>query len=81
MTASSFWRDRPTLVTGATGLVGGWVVEQLLSLHADVICLVRDWVPQSQLLSSEELSRVKLVRGMIADVRNKANPVNDNKPS
>jgi preprotein translocase subunit YajC len=25
--------------------------------------------------------RVKLVRGMIADVRNKANPVNDNKAS
>ena len=22
----SFWRDRPTLVTGATGLVGGWLV-------------------------------------------------------
>jgi CDP-glucose 4,6-dehydratase len=67
MTASSFWRDRPTLVTGATGLVGGWVVEQLLSLDADVICVVRDWVPQSQLLSSEELSRVKLVRGDVRD--------------
>ena len=26
-------------------------------------------------------TRVKIVRGMIADVRNKANPVNDNKPS
>jgi preprotein translocase subunit YajC len=25
--------------------------------------------------------RVKLVRGMISDVRNKANPVNDNKPA
>ena len=26
-------------------------------------------------------TRVKIVRGMIADVRNKANPVNDNKAS
>ena len=25
---SSFWRDRPTLVTGATGLVGGWLVRR-----------------------------------------------------
>ena len=28
--APAFWRDRPTLVTGATGLVGGWLVRQLL---------------------------------------------------
>ena len=27
---SAFWRDRPTLVTGATGLVGGWLVKRLL---------------------------------------------------
>ena len=27
---SDFWRDRPVLVTGATGLVGGWLVERLL---------------------------------------------------
>ena len=26
-------------------------------------------------------ARVKVVRGMIADVRNRANPVNDNKPA
>ena len=26
-------------------------------------------------------TRVKIVRGMISDVRNRANPVNDNKPS
>jgi len=25
---STFWRDRPTLVTGATGLVGGCLVRQ-----------------------------------------------------
>ncbi len=42
---SAFWRDRPTLVTGATGLVGGWLVRRLLDAGADVVCLVRDWVP------------------------------------
>ena len=40
-----FWLDRPTLVTGATGLVGSWLVARLLALGADVVCLVRDWVP------------------------------------
>ena len=44
--SSAFWRDRPTLVTGATGLVGAWLVRRLLDAGADVVCLVRDWVPQ-----------------------------------
>ena len=30
MVTAAFWRDRPTFVTGATGLVGGWLVRRLL---------------------------------------------------
>ena len=63
----SFWTDRPTLVTGATGFVGGWLVKRLLDNRADVICLVRDWVPQSQLLSNGLADQVKLVRGDVRD--------------
>ena len=63
----SFWRDRPTLVTGATGLVGGWVVQRLLQSEAGVVCLVRDWVPQSELVQSRLIERVKVVRGDIRD--------------
>ncbi len=63
----SFWTDRPTLVTGATGFVGGWLVKRLLDSRADVICLVRDWVPQSQLLSNGLADQVKLVRGDVRD--------------
>jgi CDP-glucose 4,6-dehydratase len=66
---TNFWRDRPTLVTGATGLVGGWLVKRLLSMEADVVCLVRDWVPQSELLGSQDIGRVKLVRGDLRDQR------------
>jgi CDP-glucose 4,6-dehydratase len=62
-----FWRDRPTLVTGATGLVGGWLVRRLLAAEADVVCLVRDWIPQSELNSSGMLERVKVVRGDVRD--------------
>jgi len=63
----AFWQDRPTLVTGATGLVGGWVVRRLLELRADVVCMVRDWVPQSELARSGMLERVKVVRGDVQD--------------
>ena len=63
----SFWQDRPTLVTGATGLVGGWVVRRLLELRADVVCIVRDWVPQSELVTAGMLERTQVVRGDILD--------------
>jgi CDP-glucose 4,6-dehydratase len=64
---SGFWQDRPTLVTGATGLVGGWVVRRLLRQSASVVCLVRDWVPECDLIRGGLLSYVKLVRGDVRD--------------
>jgi CDP-glucose 4,6-dehydratase len=64
--SASFWRDRRTFVTGGTGLLGGWLVRALADAGADVVCLVRDWVPQSDLLAPALMSRVRLVRG---DVR------------
>lgn len=65
--SNGFWNHRPTLVTGATGLVGGWLVKRLVAAGADVVCLVRDWVPQSELVSSRDIERVKVVRGDIRD--------------
>ena len=62
-----FWQDRPIFVTGATGLVGGWLVRRLLDLAADVVCLVRDWVPQSELVHSRLIEQVKVVRGDVRD--------------
>lgn len=62
-----FWQDRPTLVTGATGLVGGWLVRRLLETGADLVCLVRDWVPQSEIVRQHLIDRVKVVRGDVRD--------------
>jgi CDP-glucose 4,6-dehydratase len=62
-----FWRDRPTLVTGGTGLVGAWLVKRLVAAGADVTCIIRDWIPQSELASSGALAKVKVVRGDICD--------------
>lgn len=64
---TSFWQDRPVLITGATGLLGSWLTKALSDLEADVICLVRDWVPQSELVHSQVLERVKVVRGDLDD--------------
>jgi CDP-glucose 4,6-dehydratase len=64
---NGFWQDRPTLVTGGAGLVGGWLVQRLVESGADVVCLVRDWVPQAELTASNWTARVRIVRGDICD--------------
>jgi CDP-glucose 4,6-dehydratase len=61
------WRGRSVLVTGASGLLGSAVVEELLERGASVTCLVRDWVPASRLLSEGLSERANLVRGSLED--------------
>jgi CDP-glucose 4,6-dehydratase len=63
----AFWLDRPTFVTGGTGLVGSWLIPRLIDAGADVVCLVRDWVPQSEAVRRGNLERVKVVRGDVRD--------------
>jgi CDP-glucose 4,6-dehydratase len=67
VTGAGFWRDRPVLVTGATGLLGSWVVRRLIAGGAQPVCLVRDWVPQSELVRGGMLEQVKVVRGDVRD--------------
>lgn len=62
-----FWRDRRTFVTGGTGLVGGWLVRRLLEADAEVVCLVRDWVPQAELIVGGWTDQVRIVRGDLAE--------------
>lgn len=67
LSGAGFWLDRPVLVTGGSGLVGGWLVRRLLESKAEVVCLVRDWVPQSELVRAGLLDRVTTVRGNVCD--------------
>jgi CDP-glucose 4,6-dehydratase len=62
-----FWQDRPIFVTGGSGLLGSWLVQRLLQAGADVTCLVRDWVPQSELVRANLIDSVKVVRGDVRD--------------
>lgn len=67
MIDSNFWRDRRVLVTGCTGVLGSWLTAKLAELGADVVGLVRDWVPQSHVVRSGTLDRIKVVRGSVTD--------------
>jgi len=60
---NGFWRDRSVFITGATGLVGGWLTKHLLEQGASLTALVRDWVPASEFVHQGLADRVKVVRG------------------
>lgn len=62
-----FWLDRPVLVTGATGLLGSWLVKRLVELGASPVCLVRDWIPQSEFVRARLIEQTNVVRGDVRD--------------
>ncbi len=63
----TFWKNRNVFVTGASGLLGSAMVGELLARDANVICLVRDWVPASRLVRDGLVDRVTMVRGELED--------------
>jgi CDP-glucose 4,6-dehydratase len=64
----SFWSGKSVLVTGATGLVGSWLVQELLLQKAQVSCLVWDADPASELISSKLIEQTLVINGDLADV-------------
>ncbi len=66
-TPVGFWIDRRVLVTGATGLVGSWLVKRLLAEQSQVVALVLDADPQSELIRSGDINRVTVVNGALED--------------
>ena len=48
-------------------MLGGSLVRELLERSTSVVALIRDWVPESELLRNDFLSRVTIVRGDLSD--------------
>ena len=64
---TGFWKDRRVFVTGATGMIGGWLVKDLLAQGAYVVALVLDADPQSELYRSGDVGRISVVNGNLED--------------
>jgi len=61
------WRARRVFVTGATGIVGSWLVKRLIREGAYVVTLVRDWDPQTELVRSGDVLHTNVVNGALED--------------
>lgn len=64
---TQFWQNKRILVTGATGLVGAWLVLALLKQQAEVVAIVRDLDPRSALLYSGAIQQTHVVHGALED--------------
>jgi CDP-glucose 4,6-dehydratase len=67
MTSNSYWSGTPVLVTGATGIVGSWMCNELLDRDAHVVALVKDADPQSELIRTGNINKLTVVNGSLED--------------
>jgi CDP-glucose 4,6-dehydratase len=71
------WTGRRVFVTGATGIVGSWLVKRLLDARAHVVVLVRDWDPQSELVRSGDIMRTAVVNGHLEEYATLERAINE----
>ena len=64
---TDFWKMKNVFVTGCTGFLGYWLTEYLVRQGANVIGLVRDFVPQSSFYRSRLNEKITIVRGGLED--------------
>jgi CDP-glucose 4,6-dehydratase len=61
------WRDRGIFVTGCTGILGSWLTMALVDRGANVVGLIYDEDPRSQLVRSGYSRRIIRVRGSVTN--------------
>ena len=71
------WQGRRAYVTGATGIVGSWLVKRLVAEGAHVVALVRDADPSSELIRSGDINRTAVVNGCLEDYHTQERAINE----
>ncbi|WP_321422003.1 GDP-mannose 4,6-dehydratase [uncultured Methanobacterium sp.] len=62
-----YWKDKNVFITGCTGFLGSWLTKKLVEQDANVIGLIRDLVPRSNLNWSGFHDKIITVRGELED--------------
>ena len=73
---SEFWQGRSVFVTGATGLIGSWLVKRLVELQAEVTVLIMDADPQSELSRSRAIDHVHVINGRLEELETLERAIN-----
>ncbi|HZD50986.1 MAG TPA: NAD-dependent epimerase/dehydratase family protein [Silvibacterium sp.] len=58
-----YWKGKTVVVTGATGLMGGWLVKALLREGAKIVALIRDHAPKCMLVHEGLIDGIVTVPG------------------
>lgn len=69
LSRADFWNQRTVFVTGATGLLGPWLINELIAHNARVIALVREQIPDSLFFTQELNKKVTVVQGDLLDAQ------------
>jgi len=73
----SDWKGQSVFVTGAGGFLGAWLAKALLERGSQVVCLLRDGVPNNLLSMLGIASKVHIVRGDIVDYATVERAINE----
>ncbi len=63
----NYWKNRNVLVTGATGLLGPWLVQELVNQEANVFVLMRDLISHSVFFQSQLEKKTSVIIGDLLD--------------
>ena len=63
----TFWLDRNVFVTGATGMIGSFLVRELLERGSNVTVLIQDLDMRSDLCRTGDIEKVAVVNGSLED--------------
>lgn len=68
MSSNFYWQNKNVFVTGPTGLLGSYLVKELLNQKANIFVLVRDYIPNSLFFLDNLDKKVNIIWGDLLDL-------------
>lgn len=65
---NEFWKNKNVFITGCTGFLGGYLSEALIKSGANVVGLVRDYLPNANLFREKSFSKMSIVNGSLENL-------------